>query len=109
MIPRTLTLSVAVALLATQTAKACDLDDFVGYTLIAAKYVSGYIDKDNKRSSNFEGCDWDRIIVFEDNTGVRCRGYSYSYSYRPKAYIFANGSRIKLYVNGRCYDAARVN
>jgi hypothetical protein len=33
------------------------------------------------RKDDFEGCDYDHIIVFDDNTGVRCTSYSYSYSY----------------------------
>lgn len=75
----------------------CDLDDLVGYTLIASKYVSGFY-KNEEKKSGFEGCDYGRIIIFDDGTGVRCTSYSYSYSYHPKAYIFSDGSSLKMCV-----------
>jgi hypothetical protein len=80
----------AVLLLIMQAGAAfaeCVLDDLVGYTLIASKYIAGRIDN-NVRKDDFQGCDFDRIIVFDDNTGVRCVSYSYTYYYHPKVYNF---------------------
>jgi hypothetical protein len=51
---------------------------------------------------------YDRILVFEDNTGVMCTTYSYSYSYRPTAYLFANGSNFKVCIESELYDAAPI-
>src|SRR5262249_23871181 len=84
----------------------CDLDNMIGWTLIARKTVAGRIDK-GVREDDFEGCDFDRIIVFDDNTGVRCTSYSYTYSYRPTAYIWANGSSLKLWVEDTEFDVSR--
>ena len=93
-------------MLACREARAeCDLSELVGYKLIAQKTISGYIE-DGKRSDDFEGCDFDRIIVFSDNTGVLCVGYDYSYSFMPDAYIFANGSLMKMCVEDELYDIA---
>jgi hypothetical protein len=83
----------------------CDLDEVVSYTLLASKYVAGYIEK-GERKDDFEGCDFDRVIIFDDNTGVRCIGYSYSYSYRPKAYIFSDGVTMQMCVDGIFYPVA---
>jgi hypothetical protein len=91
----------------TPAVAECDLDMIVGYTLVAAKYISGYI-QDEKRKNDFEGCEWDRIIVFDDNTGVRCTTYSYSYSYHPKAYIFSNGASMQMCVDGHMYSVSRI-
>ena len=85
----------------------CDLDEVVGYTLIASKTIEGRIDN-GKREDDFEGCDFDRIIVFSDNTGVRCTSYDYSYSYRPDAYIFSDGNSMKMCVDGDFYEVGPV-
>jgi hypothetical protein len=81
----------------------CDLDELIGYTLATSKYVSGYIEN-NERKNGFEGCNYDRIIVFDDNTGLRCTSYSYTYAYHPKAYIFVNGSSIQACISGSIYN-----
>ena len=84
----------------------CNLSGLVGYTLIAQKTIDGYV-QGEKRGNDFEGCDFDRIIVFDDNTGVRCMTYSYTYSYRPDAYIFAtNLGSMKMCVENELYDVA---
>ena len=102
---KVLGLAVGAAMMAAAPVQAgCDLDDLVGYTLVAKKTVSGYIDKDEQDlDSDFEGCDFDRIIVFSDDTAVVCQSYSYSYSFMPKAYLFANKSSWKMCVNGNIY------
>jgi hypothetical protein len=79
------------------------LSRLVGYTIAASKTVVGYIEDDKKRD-DFEGCNFNRTPVFEDNTGVRCSSYSYSYSYRPTAYILVKGSNIKLCIENELYD-----
>jgi hypothetical protein len=83
----------------------CDLDRVVSYTLVASKTIAGYI-QDDQRKDEFSGCEFGRILVFDDNTGVRCAGYSYQYAYRPTAYIFANSYAIKLCIDGSWFDAA---
>lgn len=85
----------------------CDLDDIVGFTLIAKKTIDGWI-QNGKRGDSFEGCEYDRIIAFTDGTGVACRTYSYSYSYRPTAYIFADGSSMKMCVGSSFYSVSRI-
>jgi len=56
-----LTLGICFAFLSP--ALACDLDSMVGWTLIARKTVAGRIDK-GVRKDDFEGCEYDRIIVW---------------------------------------------
>jgi hypothetical protein len=86
---------------------SCSLERLIGYTLVAAKTVQSHIDKGIKKD-DFEGCDYDRIIVFEDDTGVKCASYSYTYSYRPKAYIFVSNRDIKICVNDELFDASQI-
>ncbi len=86
---------------------ACRLDAMVGWTLIARKTIDARIDK-GVRKDDFEGCDYDRIIVFDDNTGVRCTSYGYSYAYRPTAYIWANSYALKMCVDNNSYDVSRL-
>jgi hypothetical protein len=80
-----------------------DLRGLIGYTLVTSKTVKGYV-KGAKIEESFEGCDYDRVIAFTDGTGLRCQSYSYSYAYRPEAFIFTRGSSIKMIVDGEVYE-----
>jgi hypothetical protein len=86
---------------------ACNLDSMVGWTLIARKTIAGRIDK-GVRKDDFEGCDFDRIIVFDDNTGVLCTSYSYTYAYYPTAYVWARGSSLKMCVESDWHSVSRL-
>lgn len=81
-----------------------ELDRLVGYTIVEKKTIKGYLDKDKKIKEEFNGCEYDRIIVFTDNTVLKCRSYSYSYSYRPDAIILSSGYSIKMVVGNDIYD-----
>jgi hypothetical protein len=81
----------------------CRLDELIGYTLTAAKVIIGRIDG-AILSDDFEGCERGRVIVFADNTAVRCSGEKFSYSYRPRAYIFSSRNAMKLCVESELYE-----
>jgi hypothetical protein len=74
---------------------ALDLSSYVGYTIAAAKTITGYKDKDGKHSDDFEGCDFDRVIVFDDGTQLVCSSYSYTYAYRPEAVILIKNTEFQ--------------
>jgi hypothetical protein len=82
-------LSSATALLpvAANCTVADILGEYSGYTIAAAKRVAGYIDKDGKKSDDFEGCEYDRQIVFDDGSVLICSSYHYHYTYHPLAAI----------------------
>jgi hypothetical protein len=86
----------------------CRLDDLIGYTIIAKKTIIGRVDKDG-RHDDFQGCDYGRIIIFDDNTGVACQEYGYEYAYRPDAYIMARGGSIKMCVEGDMYHVGSLS
>lgn len=81
-----------------------DFEEFIGYTIIAKKTIEGYYDKDGSGKKQFNGCKYGRIIVFTDNKILKCREYSYSYAYRPKAIILSDGYNIKMLVKNKVYD-----
>ena len=60
------------------------LEEYKGYTIADVKTVDGYIDNDGKRSDSFEGCEFERKIVFTDGTALTCSTYHYHYAYRPR-------------------------
>jgi hypothetical protein len=87
----------------------CDLSQVVGYTVVFAKTIEAYI-QGGKRVSGFEGCAHDRVLVFTDNTGVRCKDASIHTANLPKAYLFArNANDMKLCVDDDMYDVAPAN
>jgi hypothetical protein len=84
----------------------CDLSQMVGYTLLGVKTITGYI-QDGRRVSGFEGCARDRVLVFDDNTGVRCMDTDVEHADRAKAYLFARSrSDMKLCVGSAFYVVA---
>jgi hypothetical protein len=88
------------------------LQQMVGWTIIASKTIEGHITEEGKRSDDFEGCDFGTQIVFTDGKAVTCTGYGYQYAYRPTAIIFAksleykgkNMTLMKMLVQGQFYD-----
>ena len=80
--------------IATQSAPALALDasdftDLEGWTVAAVTTVRG----------DFEGCDHDKLIRFDNGWLLTCAEYSYSYSYRPDAVIFVKAIDFR----GRSY------
>ena len=72
--------------------------ELVGYTIVDIKTVKG----------DFEGCDFDKRIIFTDNTYVTCTGVRYTYSYMPEAVILGKNYDgmllLKVYIDGELYD-----
>ncbi len=83
------------------------LSHLIGYTIIASKTVFGYLDNNSKKDDSFEGCNYDRVIIFDDNKTLTCAEYGYQYAYRPTAIIISNGSSFKMIVGNDVYDMRR--
>lgn len=92
-----------------------ELDDLVGYTIIASKTIDSWHDDDEKDDSSFNGCSHGRVIVFTDNTTLTCAEYGYQYAYRPTAVILAKQVTFqgksfydfKMIVEDEVYDMRR--
>ena len=80
------------------------LGDYVGYVIAAKKTIVGYQNSDGKRADSFEGCDFGRAIIFDDNTYLTCSGYGYQYAYRPEAVLLVRNGSWKMVVGGSTYD-----
>jgi hypothetical protein len=88
---------VPALLIVTSSAIALDASDFnglEGWTVAAVTTVRG----------DFEGCDFEKRIRFDNGWTLTCSGYSYSYAYRPDAVIFSKAIEIK----GRNYWMIKV-
>lgn len=86
---------------------ASDLAEYVGWEIIHAGRVTGFIEENGKRSDDFEGCEWGRKLIIDNRFTVKCTTYSYSYSYNPQAVILQNGSRLLLIVGNNKYSVSR--
>jgi hypothetical protein len=60
-------------------AGANDLDKLArqGFAVVEQTWVDG----------DYEGCEFNRILPFEDGLALRCTSYSYHYSYHPEVLI----------------------
>lgn len=98
---------IAGLLLVTSPAFAGLVDDlggFVGYTIIASKTIDGWYDPDGKKGDSFEGCEFDRTIIFTDGKVLHCATYRYQYGYHPRAVILSDGRQVKMIVDSQIYD-----
>ena len=69
-------------------ALALEVSDFSGmegWSIAAITTVRG----------DFEGCDFDKKIHFDNGWSLTCSSYSYTYSYRPDAVIFSKTMVLK--------------
>jgi len=78
----------------------------VGYTIVAVKTAVSFKDKGKDLKDGFEGCEFDRVIVFDDNTYLVCRSYGYHYAYRPEAVLLAGQNNWKMVIDGEVFDVS---
>ena len=64
----------------------------IGYTVIHTGVITGFIDKDGRRGDDFEGCDYGRKLIIDDQYMVACSSYIYHYAYRPDVVVLSRGS-----------------
>jgi hypothetical protein len=88
----------------------CDLDTVVGYQIVFAKPILGYI-QNGKKEAGYEGCEPDRVLVFADNSGVRCNELSLQHlDDPPTGFLFAKTmSDLKLCVEGELFAVLPTN
>ena len=107
-------LAAAIVTLANGSAYAdgrCDLNTVVGYQIVFAKPIAGYI-QGGARKRGYEGCEPDRVLVFADNTGVRCKDVVLQHlDDLPTGYLFArnNAGDLKLCVEGQLFAVSPTN
>jgi len=88
----------------------CDLNTVVGYQIVFAKPIERYI-QGGQRQKGYEGCEPDRVLVFADNTGVKCKNVvRHHLEQLPTAYLFARSqSDMRLCVGGLLLDVSQTN
>ncbi len=88
----------------------CDLNGLVGYQILFAKPIEGYI-QDGLKRKGYQGCEPDRVLVFSDNTGVRCKDLArQTVDGLPTGYLFIrNLGDMKLCVDGELMDVSQTN
>jgi hypothetical protein len=107
-------LVVAIMLVTGGFAQAdgrCDLNTVVGYQIVFAKPIAAYIEGGVRRTG-YEGCQPDRVLVFADNSGVRCKDAVRQHlDVLPTGYLFArnNIGDLKLCVEGELFDVSATN
>ncbi len=85
-------------------ASATDLGRYVGWTIAAKKNIAGYVDEKGNEKSQFDGCNFNWKIIFDDRTVLTCTSYSYHYAYRPEAILLVRNNSWIMLVDGDAYD-----
>lgn len=96
-----------VALLISTSASAdCDVDvsDFVGWTIAFSGTVTGYVTEDGGVEASFEGCEYGRKLIVDEEFVVTCEDDQYDYSYRPDIVILSNGYRRMACIEDNIYE-----
>ena len=88
----------------------CDLHEVIGYQVIFAKQVVAYVQA-GKKTKGYEGCEPDRVLVFGDGSGVRCKDLSVHHlDDPPTAFLFGKSmSDLKLCVDGEMFGVTPTN
>lgn len=88
---------------AAPCAAGCEgLEEVVGFTLVAATRVQG----------EFNGCDFDRLVEFENGLALRCSEQRPTRTQQPAAYVFLRQiglegntlSLLKVCIAGHMYN-----
>lgn len=63
-----------------------------------AKEGYAVISQTKLQDSNFEGCDYDRVLVFRNGFKFKCTEYNYNYAYNPDVlilkHIYSNDYKV---------------
>lgn len=88
------------------SALACkiDISRYVGWTIIDSGTVTGYVDKNGQEQDEFEDCEYDRILIIDNDKIVTCAEYSYSYAYRPEIVVLAKDQTMEACIDDEVYD-----
>ena len=88
----------------------CDLNTVVGYQLAWSKPITGYIEGGVKHQG-YEGCAPDRVLLFADGNGVRCKGVVPGHlDDPPNGYLFGRSmADMKICVEGDLMDVSPTN
>ena len=105
-------MAAATALLGLSSHPAhalCGLSQAAGYRLAFGKTIGGYLE-DGKKVPGFAGCTRDPVLLFTNNTRVRCKETFIHSANVPKAYLFAKSANdMKLRFDDGMYDVAQAN
>jgi hypothetical protein len=91
--------------------RRCDLNPLLGYQIVLARLIAGFI-QGGVRNLGHESCEPDRVLVFDDNTRVRCKDLVRQYlEALPTGYLFArsNLGDLKLCVEGDLFAVSQTN
>jgi len=67
-------------------AAGCELDQVIGSQLLIKNTIEGYVEA-GRRLRGYRGCVPDRVLMFTDNTGVRCKSTTVQHLEIPSAYV----------------------
>lgn len=101
--------SALVAISSNAALAGCEVDiaDYVGWQIIYAGEVTGYIDEDGVEHDEFEGCEWGRVLIIDYTKAITCDEYEYDYAYHPDIVILSNGSSMEACIDDEIYDVRR--
>ncbi|MDE2717752.1 MAG: hypothetical protein OXI33_12185 [Chloroflexota bacterium] len=106
---KTASLVAALTMVHAVPALGCEVDisNYVGWQIVYSGTVTGYISEDGREESDFEGCEYGRVLIVDYLMQVTCAEYSYSYAFHPDIVILSNGPVLKACIDDEMYDISR--
>jgi hypothetical protein len=84
-----------------------EFNGLVGYTILGTKQITGWFDQNGKKGDSFEGCDYGRTIVLDNDKILVCQNFHFHFAFRPTALILSDGHHYKMIVDDHIYDMSR--
>ncbi len=85
-----------------------DLADYVGWEILYAGTITGYLDDNDQEQEGFEGCRYGRVLIVDHTKAITCSEYRYAYAYRPDVVVLSDGFRFEACIDDRMYDVLRL-
>lgn len=84
-----------------------EISEDTSWDMVYRGTVTGYRDPDGKTGDDFEGCEFDRVLILDYSKKVTCATYSYSYSFMPSIEVYSNGYSLQACIDDDLYDVNR--
>ncbi len=78
----------------------------MGYTIVDSGTGTRCVDAGGKTEDDFEGCECNRKLIFDDTYKVARHDHHYNYAYRPSVVILTTAAPCRAVIEREVEDVA---